>query len=125
MGASSLSARQKRLFALQSRRFRPNMPSELAPSQQYMLQIVTALAEPTRMRAVWEIFLTGPSTALPLAKKLGTDVMQMWRHLNRLAAAGVLERGMGRVYKIKERYLVPGQQVVDFGCVVLRFDAVV
>lgn len=88
-----------------------------------MLQILTALAEPTRLQALREIFLNGPSTALPLAKKFGTDVKQMWRHLNRLRDSGVLEQGMGRVYKIKERFLVPGQQAVDFGCVVLRFDA--
>ena len=44
------------------------------------------------------------------------------RHLVWLKSVGVLEHRMGRLYAIPDRFLVPGERVVDFGPIVLRFD---
>jgi hypothetical protein len=84
--------------------------------------VCTALGDPLRMRAVQEIFLSGPMTALPLGERLGANVKKMSRHLQHLRDAGVLEQGYGRVYKIPDRFLVAGQRLIDFGHIVLRIE---
>jgi hypothetical protein len=35
---------------------------------------------------------------------------------------GILERSFGGVYEIAPEFLVPGQNVLDFGVVLMRFD---
>ena len=85
------------------------------------LRILTALAEPNRFRLVKEILQQGPNTAVPLAMKLGADVKKVSRHLHILKNTGVLEQWVGKVFRIPERFLVPGEPVVDFGSVRVRF----
>jgi hypothetical protein len=84
------------------------------------LKILRALAEPLRLRAVQEIQQHGPTTTLPLGNRMGIDVKKMSWHLQHLRKAGLLEQGMGKVYKIPEQFILPNGGGLDFGPVVLR-----
>src|SRR5215207_9762944 len=98
------------------------MSASKSPTTDPLFQILTALAEPTRFRIVSEILQHGPNTAVPLAAKLGAEVKQVSRHLHILKAAGVLEQWVGRVFRIPERFLVPGERAIDLGPVRVRFN---
>ena len=98
------------------------MPASSSPNPDPAFRILTALAEPTRFRIVSEILRNGPNTAVPLAAKLEADVKQVSRHLHILKAGGVLEQWVGRVFRIPERFLVPGERVIDLGSVRVRFS---
>ena len=84
------------------------------------LAMLAALADPIRFRAMHEIQQHGPTTTLPLANRMGLDVRKLSKHLHRLRDAGILEQGMGRVYKIPDPFVVSGERTLDFGPVVLR-----
>ena len=84
--------------------------------------ILAALAEPTRFRIVSDILKNGPTTAVPLAARLGLDVKKVSRHLHVLKAGGVLEQWIGRVFRIPERFLIAGERVIDLGSVRVRFS---
>ena len=53
---------------------------------------------------------------------MSADVKRISRHLHILKASGVVEQWVGRVFRIPERFRVPGEQVIDFGAVRVRFD---
>jgi predicted transcriptional regulator len=86
------------------------------------LRILGAIAEPIRFRIVRDIVQNGPTTATPLGTRVGADSKRVSRNLQVLAESGVLERWLGRVFRIPEKFLVPGEPVVDFGTVRVRFD---
>jgi DNA-binding transcriptional ArsR family regulator len=87
-----------------------------------LLKVLTGVGQPTRLRIFKELFQNGPSTGLPLANKLGLPLQNVSKHLLYLRKIGLLEQGMGRVYSIPERFRVPGQQALDFGHALVRFD---
>ena len=87
-----------------------------------LLKVLTGVGEATRLRIFQELMRNGPSTGLPLATKLGLPLQNVSKHLLHLREIGLLDQGMGRVYSIPERYRVPGQQALDFGAVLVRFD---
>ena len=65
--------------------------------------------------------------ALPqptIASLLGQKRSTMAKHLQSMASDGVIEYWHGRLYRIPEHFRVPGEQVLDFGCAVLRMDRV-
>ena len=84
------------------------------------LAVLSALADPIRLRAMQEIHQHGPTTTLPLANRMGVDVRKLSKHLHRLRDAGVLLQGMGRVYSIPAEVVVAEDGTLDYGSVVLR-----
>jgi DNA-binding transcriptional ArsR family regulator len=87
------------------------------------LKMLMALGSPIRLRAMHEIYQHGPTTALPLGTRLGIDVKKMSRHLQCLRKAGLVEQGMGRVYKLPDRATAGERGALDFGLVMLRLGA--
>ena len=98
------------------------MATGKTPGTATALRILAALGEPTRFRIVSELLQHGPNTTVPLATKMSADVKRISRHLHILKASGVVEQWVGRVFRIPERFRVPGEQVIDFGAVRVRFD---
>ena len=74
----------------------------------------------------WKIFLElGKGEPLPvseISRRTGLSRNGASKVLTQLHAAGILERGYGKLYRIPAQLLVPGESAVDFGPVVLRLD---
>lgn len=68
-----------------------------------MLQTLTALAEPNRLRIV-ELLRSGPRSVNDIADGLGTYQVQVSKHLRVLKEAGIVEvepRAQQRVYALR------------------------
>jgi len=61
--------------------------------------------------------------ASELGKLVGCNVSTACKHMQILAAAGLVEQGRGRLYRIPARFQpTPGQPVIDYGHCLIRFD---
>jgi predicted transcriptional regulator len=100
-----------------------NPSSNERPKSRLTLKtVLTAVSDMTRWRIFSELQQQGGMTTLALANKLRVPLTNVSKHLTWLRKQGILEQGMGRVYRLADRFLVPGERTVDFGSVVLRLD---
>ena len=63
--------------------------------------------------------------ALPtqeLAKRIHVSPNATSKHLNQMQRVGLLERGYADLYRIPQRFVVPGERAIDYGAMVLRLD---
>ena len=61
--------------------------------------------------------------ASELGKLVGCKISTACKHTQILAAAGLVEQGRGRLYRIPARFQpTPGKLVIDYGHCLLRFD---
>jgi hypothetical protein len=84
----------------------------------------TVVSDSTRWRIFDVLQSHGPMTTEFIARAIQANMTNVSKHLVFLRKFGVLEHRMARVYAIPDDYLVPGERVVDFGPIVLRFDRV-
>ncbi|MEI8063820.1 MAG: winged helix-turn-helix domain-containing protein [Verrucomicrobiota bacterium] len=64
-----------------------------------------------------------PMGASELGKLVGCNVSTACKHMQILAAAGLVEQGRGRLYRIPPRFQpTPGKPVIDYGHCLIRFD---
>lgn len=84
--------------------------------------LLTGVSSHTRWKIFYELMHGGPTTPTLLAKRIGEPVTNVSKHLAFLRDARMLERQVGRVYKVPEHFIVPGERTIDFGAVVLRLD---
>ncbi len=99
-----------------------NASKTRAKSSIPLQSLLTAVSNTIRWRVFDELHQHGGMTALPLSKMLGVQFSTLTKHLHFLRDLGLLDKGMGKVYTIPQRFLVPGERVLDFGPVVLRLD---
>lgn len=85
--------------------------------------LVYALADTSRWRILSELSKE-PLPATELAKRLGISVSSSSKHCAALRSVGIVQRGYGNLYRIKDRYLAPGTALLDLGCVQIRLDRV-
>ena len=93
-----------------------------AKSLTRLQNLLTAISNTIRWQIFDELHQHGGMTALPLSEKLGVKFSALTKHLQLLHDLRLLEKGMGKVYTIPKRFLVPGERALDFGPVVLRLD---
>ena len=98
------------------------------------LVVLNAITEPMRYAVLRELADGSYPPVITLAKRLSCHPDQMGRHLQRMKKAGLLIRVNpgDEADQRAEYYQIPaafrssqpdGTQVLDFGCVMLRFSA--
>lgn len=94
------------------------------PINQPILQrnaVARALGCPTRWDILKALAAGEPMGAGELGKIAGCNVSTACKHMRILAAAGLVEQGRGRLYRIPPYCQpTPGQRVVDYGHCLLR-----
>jgi DNA-binding transcriptional ArsR family regulator len=95
-----------------------------APAKVPLNILITALSHRSRWQVLKELAKGEPLPNLELARRIGVHPNALSKHTTLLRQAGLIERGFGNVYSIPARFLVPGQNAVDFGTVLLRLDDV-
>lgn len=85
--------------------------------------IQKVIADRTRWKLLDGLQQHGPTTTTFLCKFVGRKIGLVSKHLIVMRDAGVIAQRMDRLYYIPEAFLVPGKRQVDFGHVLLRFDA--
>jgi hypothetical protein len=83
--------------------------------------VVSTIGSVKRWQIFAELVKGEPLPASVIARRIGISANGASRMLSDFRRAGLLERGYGSLYRIPARFLVPGEQTVDFGPVVLRF----
>ena len=84
--------------------------------------ILTLVSEKNRWLIFRELMKGKPLPTLELAKRLGIDRSNVSKHLNYMARCGFLIRGFNSLFEIPPQFIVPGENALDFGAVLLRFD---
>ncbi len=99
-----------------------NLQSKPAVRRPSFDAILTLVSEKNRWLIYRELMKGKPLPALELAKRLGIDRSNMSKHLNMMARRGFLIRGFGSLYEIPPQFIVPGENALDFGAVLIRLD---
>jgi DNA-binding transcriptional ArsR family regulator len=99
---------------------RPRSPA--AKRRPSFASIVTVISDKGRWRILRELVKGKPLPASELSRRTGLTASAASKHLRMLGDLGILERGFGGVYEIAPEFLVPGQNVLDFGVVLMRLD---
>ena len=96
--------------------------SSANPSALDLKAVVSTIGSVKRWRIFAELVKGEPLPASVIARRIGISANGASKMLSDFRRAGLLERGYGSLYRIPARFLVQGEQTVDFGPVVLRFD---
>ena len=97
-------------------------PKPRAKANIPLQSLLTAISNTIRWRIFDELLQHGGMTTIPLAERIGVEFSTLTKHMQLLKNLGLLEQGMGKIYSIPKRFLVPGERALDFGPVVLRLD---
>jgi predicted transcriptional regulator len=84
--------------------------------------VLTIVSEKKRWLIYRELMKGKPLPVSELAKRTGIERANLSKHVTSMERRGFLTRGYGGLYEIPAQFLVPGENVLDFGAVVLRFD---
>jgi DNA-binding IclR family transcriptional regulator len=84
--------------------------------------ILTIVSEKNRWLILRELMKGKPLPVSELSKRTGLSRVNTSKHAVSMERRGFLIRGFGGLYEIPAHFLVPGENVLDFGAVVLRFD---
>ena len=112
----------------------PVVAPVVRPAMGSPLVVLDAITDPMRYAVLRELADGSYPPVISLAKKLGCHPDQMGRHLQRMKKAGLLIRvnpgdeadQRAKYYQIPAAFRSSqpdGTQVLDFGCVMLRFSA--
>lgn len=112
----------------------PVVAPVVRPAMGSPLVVLDAITDPMRYAVLRELADGSYPPVISLAKKLGCHPDQMGRHLQRMKKAGLLVRvnpgdeadQRAKYYQIPAAFRSSqpdGTQVLDFGCVMLRFSA--
>ena len=93
-----------------------------AKSELRLEKIVPGVGTMNRWRILVELAKGEPLPAQEIARRVRMSRGGASRNLVEMHEAGLLERGWGHLYRIPQRFFVPGQNAVDFGAFVLRLD---
>ena len=63
-----------------------------------------------------------PLTVGEIARRTGITLTSTSKHMLFLHRVGIVERVLGGLYELKPDLAVPGENAIDFGRVLLRFD---
>ena len=85
-------------------------------------KIVPGIGTIKRWRILVELGKGEPLPAQEIARRVRISRGTASRILIQLREAGMLERGYGHLYRIPQRFIVPGENAIDFGAFVLRLD---
>ena len=75
-----------------------------------------------RWRILAELAKGEPLPTKELSKRIRVSPNATSKHLNQMLKAGLLDRGYADLYRIPQRFVVPGQPAIDYGAMVLRLD---
>jgi hypothetical protein len=103
----------------------PDMTAPKKPTPSKALQfkdLIAATASPDRWRIFMELAKGEPLPSGELARRVGMTLNAASKLVLRMHRAGLLERRFGNVYRIPEKFLVPGEAKLDFGPMVVRLD---
>ena len=84
--------------------------------------VLTLVSEKNRWRIYRELLKGKPLPVSELAKRTGADRSNVSKHVNYMERRGFLIRGFGNLYEIPPQFIVPGENALDFGAVLMRFD---
>src|SRR5688572_16570237 len=84
-------------------------------------EVVRVLGSMKRFQIFAELAKGEPLPASVISQRTGMSANGASKLLSQFHRAGMLERGYGKLYRIPARFVVPGENAVDFGPVVLRF----
>ena len=84
--------------------------------------VLTIVAEKNRWRILRELMKGKPLPVSELAKRTGMERPNVSKHVIAMARRGFLTCGFGGLYEIPDKFRVPGENALDFGVVLLRFD---
>jgi DNA-binding IclR family transcriptional regulator len=84
--------------------------------------ILTIVSSRNRWLIFRELMKGKPLPVSELAKRTGLSRVNTSKHVISMERRGFLIRGFGGLYDIPAQFLVPGENVLDFGAVLLRFD---
>jgi predicted transcriptional regulator len=84
--------------------------------------ILTLVSERNRWLIYRELLKGKPLPVSELAKRTGAMPSNVSKHVNYMERCGFLIRGFGNLYEIPPQFIVPGQNALDFGAVLIRFD---
>ena len=99
----------------------PTKPSN-TPTDLRLEKIVPGIGTIRRWRILVELAKGEPLPAQVIARRVRISRGTASRILIQLREAGMLERGYGHLYRIPQRFFVPGENSIDFGAFVLRLD---
>ena len=99
----------------------PIQPTVPLPNKEVLMYV---LSSPVRWTILRELSLGEPLVCGDIAAITGMKSSSISKQFNQLVAAGIVEQGRGRSYKLVKPYRpAPGApKVLDFGHCVLRFD---
>lgn len=86
--------------------------------------LVTVISDVTRWRILNELAKGEPLPVNEIARRIGVKPGNVSKHCNVLLYFEIVQRGYGSLYKIPERFLVPGERALDFGAALIRLDRV-
>lgn len=79
----------------------------LEASEEALARVMSALANPTRIRIVGQL-LQGPVSTRELGERLGQpSAGQLFHHLKELLAAGIIHQPVRGTYAIGDRHVIP------------------
>ena len=87
-----------------------------------LVDIVSCMGSLPRWRMLVELGKGEPLPTAELAKRVRMSPNATSKHLNQMHRAGLLDRGYADLYRIPQRFVVPGEPAIDYGALVLRLD---
>jgi hypothetical protein len=84
--------------------------------------ILTLISHRARWLILRELIKGKPLPVIELARRTGVSQASVSKHVVFMLARGFIERGFGGLYELPARFIVPGENAVDFGATVLRLD---
>ncbi len=96
--------------------------SQAKVAQRRFESVLTIVGARNRWRLLRELMKGKPLPVSELAKRTGLARPNVSKHVIAMTRRGFLTRGFGGLYEIPDRFRVPGENVLDFGAVLLRFD---
>lgn len=85
-------------------------------------KVLSCVSSIHRWRLLVELAKGEPLPASVLASRVRLSAQAASKHLVLMHDTGLLERGYGKLYRISQRFLRPGEPVLDFGALVLHLD---
>jgi len=86
--------------------------------------VLTLISNRVRWQILAELMKEPGLPCIIIADRVGASDANTFRHLDLMREWGILEKGFGNLYKIAERFRVPGEMSLDLDVMVLRLDTV-
>jgi DNA-binding transcriptional ArsR family regulator len=100
----------------------PHMRRSDTQATEALKTLLIAIGDTNRWRIFAEMFGEEAMPLTEIARRAGLPVTNTSKHLAVLVGAGILERAYGKLYRLRSRWVVPGERALDFGRVRIRLD---